>query len=189
MKKFLASTVFIALFATYTLYLHANSQVVSANTTTDTQTLSTQTVTTDNATATTNTTQTPSQISTTVAATNPTPTPAPTPAQTTVTTTTPADQPKGQYRDGTYTGSSENAFYGNVQVKVTVSGGKITNIAFLDYPNDRRQSEEINSQALPILKQEAISAQSAQVDGVSGATDTSEAFVRSLATALSSAKA
>jgi uncharacterized protein with FMN-binding domain len=198
MKKFLASTIFIALFATYTLYLHANTQIASASNTTDTEAISAQTsaqTTASPQNASTDSTtqaaaQTATQTNTTVAAADatPSPTPASTPTVST-TATTPADVPKGQYKDGTYTGSSENAFYGDVQVQVTVSGGKITDVAFLSYPSDRRQSEEINSRAMPVLKQEAISAQSAQVDGVSGATDTSEAFVQSLASALSSAKA
>ena len=91
------------------------------------------------------------------------------------------------YRDGTYTGASEDAYYGNVQVAVTVSGGKITNVKFLQYPNDRNTSVMINMQAMPYLTQEAIQAQSAQVDGVSGATQTSRAFIESLRSALSQA--
>jgi len=57
------------------------------------------------------------------------------------------------------------------------------------YPNDRRESVDINSQAMPYLKQEAIQAQTAQVDGVSGATDTSQAFIQSLGSALKQARA
>lgn len=109
----------------------------------------------------------------------PTPTPAP----------APAPKPRGQYVDGTYTGSTADAYYGYVQVEATISGGKLTNVAFLQYPNDRRTSIEINSQAMPMLKQEAIAAQSANVSGVSGASDTSAAFVESLGSALSKAKA
>lgn len=93
------------------------------------------------------------------------------------------------YKDGTYTGNVADAFYGNVQVQATVSGGKITDVAFLQYPGDRSTSVRINSQAMPMLKQEAIQAQSAQVDGVSGATDTSKAFIESLSSALNQAKA
>jgi len=101
----------------------------------------------------------------------------------------PATKPKGAYADGTYTGASENAYYGNVQVRVAISGGKITDVAFLDYPSDRGTSREINAVAMPQLKQEALAAQSANVDGVSGASDTSAAFRQSLASALSQAKA
>ena len=92
------------------------------------------------------------------------------------------------YKDGVYTGNVTDAYYGNVQVQVTIKGSKITNVQFLDYPQDRRTSIEINSQATPYLKSEAISAQSANVDIVSGATATSEAFISSLSSALSQAK-
>ena len=91
------------------------------------------------------------------------------------------------YKDGSYTGDVADAFYGNIQVQVTVSGGKITDVQFLQYPNDRQNSIYINQQAMPILRQEALQAQSAHVDGVSGATDTSQAFVESLSSALSKA--
>ena len=92
-----------------------------------------------------------------------------------------------QYKDGTYTGSVADAFYGNVQVSVTISGGKITTVNFLQYPNDRQTSIEINQQAIPFLQQEAIQAQSANVQIVSGATFTSQAFVQSLQAALNQA--
>lgn len=95
----------------------------------------------------------------------------------------------GQYKDGSYTGSVADAFYGNVQVRVTVAGGKITDVTFLQHPSDRQTSQIINSQAMPMLSQEAIQAQSAQVDGVSGASATSQAFVQSLDSALQQAKA
>lgn len=93
----------------------------------------------------------------------------------------------GQYKNGVYTGSTEDVFYGNIQVRATVSSGKLTDIEFLQYPNDRQTSIMINSQAMPILKQEAITAQSSQVDIVSGATDSSVGFRRSLANALAQA--
>ena len=92
------------------------------------------------------------------------------------------------YKDGAYIGDSADAFYGNVQVQATISGGKITDVQFLQYPNDRGTSVAINSQAMPYLKQEAIAAQSAQVDTISGASQTSNAFRISLASALSKAK-
>lgn len=93
----------------------------------------------------------------------------------------------GQYKNGTYTGLVADAFYGNVQVQVTISGGKITDVQFLQYPSDRSTSVYINSQAMPLLKQEAIQAQSANVSGVSGASATSAAFIQSLTDALSQA--
>jgi uncharacterized protein with FMN-binding domain len=118
----------------------------------------------------------------------PTPAPVPTPTPAPAPVPTPAPQPKGLYADGQYTGSVADAYYGNIQVKVTVSGGKITDVVFLQYPSDRGTSVRINSQAMPYLKQEAISAQSANVGIVSGATDSSMAFQQSLASALTQAK-
>ena len=94
----------------------------------------------------------------------------------------------GLYKNGTFTGPSVNVFYGNVQVQVVVQNGKISNIQFLDYPHDRRTSQQINDQVMPWLTQEAIQAQSANVDLISGATLTSEGFANSLQAALLSAK-
>lgn len=93
-------------------------------------------------------------------------------------------QNRGKYRDGTFTGQTFDAFYGNIQVQAVVSGGKLTDVKILQYPNDRRTSIEINSQALPMLREEAISAQTANVDVISGASDTSSAFIQSLGSAL-----
>ena len=96
--------------------------------------------------------------------------------------------PSGGYKNGTYIGSVADAFYGNIQVQTTISNGKISNITFLQFPNDNRTSQYVNSQADPILAQEAIQTQSAQVDIVSGASASSQAFQASLADALSQAK-
>ncbi len=93
----------------------------------------------------------------------------------------------GQYKDGTYTGSSADAYYGNVQVLATISGGKLTDVKFLQYPNTHQTSVIINQQAMPYLKQEAIQAQGSNVQVVSGATFTSQAFQQSLQAALSQA--
>lgn len=91
------------------------------------------------------------------------------------------------YRDGTYQGPAVDAYYGLVQVQVTVQKGAIQNVQFLQYPSDRRTSQEINAQAMPWLTQEAIQAQSANVNIISGATLTSEGFQMSLQSALQSA--
>ena len=96
--------------------------------------------------------------------------------------------PAGGYKDGNYTGQIADAYYGNIQVQAAISGGKVTNVTFLQAPNDRGRSIEINQYADPMLAQEAIAAQSAQVDAVSGATATSQAFVQSLSSALSQAR-
>ncbi len=93
----------------------------------------------------------------------------------------------GQYKSGSYTGAAADAQWGNIQVKITIQNGRLTNVQFLQYPNHRDRSVEINNYAMPQLSSEAISAQSAQVDIISGATDTSEAFIQSLGDALSQA--
>ena len=127
----------------------------------------------------------------------PTSEPIPTPVVTTTTSTpkpiptpTPAPTPKplGEYKDGSYTGSVVDAFYGNIQAKAVVRGGKLTDVIFLQYPSDRRTSVQINTQAMPYLKSEAIQSQSANVNTVSGASDSSQAFRESLGSALAIAK-
>jgi uncharacterized protein with FMN-binding domain len=92
-------------------------------------------------------------------------------------------------KDGSYTGSVTDALWGYIQVKAVIQNGKITDVQFLQYPNERDRSVMINSYADPQLTSEAIQAQSANVDVVTGATDSSEAFIQSLSDALSQAKA
>lgn len=120
---------------------------------------------------------------------SPTSSPIPTVGANTPTTSPPTatSVPKGQYKDGEYVGASTDAFYGSVQVKAIIKNGKIADVQFLDYPQDRRNSIEINSQAMPLLTQEAVQSQTANVDIVTGATATSQAFVQSLASALTQA--
>jgi uncharacterized protein with FMN-binding domain len=74
--------------------------------------------------------------------------------------------------------------YGDVQVRVTVNGRQISDIQALQMPQDRMRSAEISQQAQPLLRQEALQAQSAQIDIVSGATFTSESYAQSLQSAL-----
>lgn len=95
----------------------------------------------------------------------------------------------GLYADGTYTGSATDAYYGTVQVKAVIQNGKLATVQFLQYPSDRSTSRYINGQAMPALTTEAIQAQSANVNIVSGATFTSQAFQQSLQSALASAHA
>jgi uncharacterized protein with FMN-binding domain len=94
-----------------------------------------------------------------------------------------------QYKDGTYTGSVADAYYGNVQVSTTIAGGKITGVKFLQYPDTHSTSVMINQQAMPYLQQETIQSQNASVQIISGATFTSQAFQQSLTSALSQAHA
>lgn len=94
----------------------------------------------------------------------------------------------GKYKNGSYIGSLVDAYYGNVKVKAIVSGSKITDVQFLDYPQDRQTSVRINSRAMPYLISEAIAIQDANVDAISGASFTSAAYVESLSSALTQAK-
>jgi uncharacterized protein with FMN-binding domain len=77
--------------------------------------------------------------------------------------------------------------WGPVQVQVRIGGGKITDVTALQIPNGNRRDLEINSYAVPQLRSEALTAQSAAIDVVSGATVTSEGYINSLQAALDSA--
>ena len=105
-------------------------------------------------------------------------------ASATQTKTVPAS---GVYTDGTYTGTAADAYYGTVQVKAIVQNGKLATVQFLQYPSDRSTSRSINGRAIPALTGEAIQAQNANVNIVSGATFTSQAFQQSLQSALAQA--
>lgn len=91
-------------------------------------------------------------------------------------------------KDGSYTGSTVNTKFGPVQVQVTVATGKMTNVAALQTPGGRQKSIDINQQAVPILTSEALTAQSAKIDNVSGATYTSNGYAQSLQSALDQAR-
>ncbi len=93
----------------------------------------------------------------------------------------------GGYKDGTYTGKLVDAFYGNVQVAISITGGKIDNVKFLSYPNNEETSVMINQQAMPLLQKETIKSQSGNVQIISGATFTSKAYQKSLQDALNNA--
>ena len=93
-----------------------------------------------------------------------------------------------KFKNGQFTGDVADAYYGNVQVRITTSNDRITDVKFLDYPQDRGHSVEINNYAMPQLISEAITAQNANVDTVSGATATSGAFIQSLQSAINQAK-
>jgi uncharacterized protein with FMN-binding domain len=95
----------------------------------------------------------------------------------------------GRYHDGSFTGPAYDTYYGPVQVRVTVQNGRVVAVDVPVYPADRRASQRINGRALPALESEVISAQSARVNIISGATLTSEAYLRSLNAALGDAGA
>jgi uncharacterized protein with FMN-binding domain len=100
-------------------------------------------------------------------------------------TTGPA--PASKAKDGTYTGNSEDTQYGPVQVRATVSGGKLTDVTVLQVPDNGRYEDQIVTVAVPILRSEALSKQSANIDIVSGATFTSQGYSQSLQSALNQA--
>lgn len=91
------------------------------------------------------------------------------------------------YKNGVYAGSVADAYYGPIEVSATIRGGAISNVALMQSPSDQT-SQYINSQVVPMLVQEVISAQSTNINTISGATFTSEAFLQSLASALGQAK-
>jgi len=99
---------------------------------------------------------------------------------------TPAAAGSSRYADGTWTGAAEWTRWGYVQVQAVIRNGKITDIQALQSPSDRR-SASINAQAQPILEREAIAAQSADIDMISGATYTSRTYSASLQAALDEA--
>jgi uncharacterized protein with FMN-binding domain len=80
-----------------------------------------------------------------------------------------------------------NTQWGPVQVQLTVSGGKITKVNVLQYPNGNPKDGEINDYALPILTKETVDKQSASIDMVSGATVTSTGYIQSLQSAVDQA--
>jgi uncharacterized protein with FMN-binding domain len=90
-------------------------------------------------------------------------------------------------KDGKFTGDTVGTQFGNVQVAVTISGGKITDVTPLQLTNDGGRSVQISNRAAPILRSEVLQSQSASVSNVSGATYTTEAYLTSLQSALDQA--
>lgn len=114
------------------------------------------------------------------------PSPVPTAAGRTA-APTPAVAPGTPASSGTFTGALVDTRYGAVQVRITVSGQKVVDVQAVALPHDRARSAAISQYSSPILRSEAIQAQSARIDVVSGATYTSIAYGRSLDSALKQA--
>ena len=87
----------------------------------------------------------------------------------------------------TYDGASVRTRFGTVKVQVTIQDGKITEVVPLQLTDAERKSAQISSRAAPVLRSEVLQAQSANVQTVSGATVTSEAYLTSLQAALDAA--
>ena len=100
---------------------------------------------------------------------------------------TPAPTTRSTAAAGSVDGPVIQTRYGPVQVQAIVQGGRLTDVKVLQYPFEARRSQLISEQALPLLHDEALSAGSANIDGVSGATYTSSGYERSLQAALDSA--
>jgi uncharacterized protein with FMN-binding domain len=100
---------------------------------------------------------------------------------------TPSASSSGATASAAYMGTAVQTRYGIVQAKVVVSGGKITNVSFAQLTAFDGRSQQINSNAAPILLQETLSAQSAKIDTVTGATYTSDGYEQSLQSALDQA--
>jgi uncharacterized protein with FMN-binding domain len=112
-----------------------------------------------------------------------------TPVTQTATATTPSTTPAKSSStsaagSGTATGDAVSTQYGDAQVRVTIKNGKIVSIEALQLQGNDPRSVQISSSAAPILQQEALSAQTADIDAVSGATFTSASYAQSLQSAL-----
>jgi len=92
------------------------------------------------------------------------------------------------FADGTYTGAESSNRWGVVQVEVTVSGGQVADVTALQTPGGKQKSVSINQRAVPVLRSEALTAQSASINSVSGATYTSVSYRASLQSAIDQAQ-
>ena len=136
----------------------------------------------------------PSSTSSSTSTPSPTATPSGAPpsggaSPTPTATATATPRPASGLKSGSFTGQSYANPYGNVQVQVVISGGKITDVKTIQYPNGHQQSVFINSQALPLLEQEVLQAQSARINIIGGATFTSQGYAQSVQSALDAARA
>lgn len=138
-------------------------------------------------------TATPTQTQSSTPGPTPTPThtqtPTPTPAHTQTPTPTPTKTatptPTVKSASGTFTGPVVNVNYGNVQVEITVSNGKITDVRALQAPSGR--NDRYTNYALPLLKQQTLVAQSTNIQGASGASYTTYGWRKSLQGAMAKA--
>jgi uncharacterized protein with FMN-binding domain len=90
-------------------------------------------------------------------------------------------------KSGTFLGSAVQTRYGAVQVSVTVKSGKITKVTAPVYPVGTFRDQQINAQAIPMLEQEVLQAQSSNINNITGASYTAQGFYDSLVTVLAKA--
>jgi len=154
-----------------------------------TATNSTSAAPTVTATPTQSSTPTPTQTQTSAPTPTPTHTQTPTPTHTQTPTPTPTKTatptPTVKSASGTFTGPVVNVNYGNVQVEITVSNGKITDARALQAPSGR--NDRYTNYALPLLKQQTLAAQSTNIQGASGASYTTYGWRKSLQGAMAKA--
>ena len=93
----------------------------------------------------------------------------------------------GSTASGTFKGTTVQTRFGPVQVQITVANGKITDVAALQLTNTDGKSIQISNRAAPLLRSKVLAAQSADVQTVSGATITSDAYLTSLQAAIDAA--
>jgi uncharacterized protein with FMN-binding domain len=117
------------------------------------------------------------------------PAPSPSPTTSASPTLTPTPSTGTAFKDGLYAGQDVFTQFGDVQVKITVAGGRVTDVQPVQMPFDRPRSAEISQFAGPQLHDEVLRAQSAQIDSLSGATYTSDAYAQSVQAALDQAHA
>lgn len=116
------------------------------------------------------------------------PTPSASPSVSDSSAPTPTPSPTGPtYKDGQYTGQDFPNQFGDTQVKVTIAGGRITDVQAVQLPFDRPRSAEISQYASPRLHDEVLQTQTAQIDSLSGATYTSDSYAQSVQSALDQA--
>jgi uncharacterized protein with FMN-binding domain len=102
-------------------------------------------------------------------------------------TPSPSPSPSPTALSGTFTGADVPNRFGDVQVRVVISNGRITDVQAIQLPTDRAESAYISQQVGPWLRTEALQAQSATIDIISGATYTSQSYAQSLESALQQA--
>jgi uncharacterized protein with FMN-binding domain len=91
-------------------------------------------------------------------------------------------------KDGTYTGGVSQNRWGNVQVAAVYKSGQMVDVQILQYPDSHNRSVAINQYALPILINDSLGSQSANINNISGATYTSQSYAQSLQSAIDAAK-
>jgi uncharacterized protein with FMN-binding domain len=98
-----------------------------------------------------------------------------------------AVEPGRSAGSGGFDGTVAWTRWGPVQVRITVAAGRITDVTALRVPDDNPRDRQINAYAVPLLRQQALRRQSAELDGVSGATVTSAGYRESLQAAIDAA--